>query len=255
MPEIKSIWTEEIHVRSFETDLNERWKPACFFQNMQETATHHASHFGFDYQTMLSREQIWLISRVKIRFIEFPRLGDRIIVRTWPKGIKQKVFFMRDFQFDNVQGKPYAVATTAWILVNPGARRMLLPSSLKGTVPDNDGLSALEEPLEKINLPDNLQERLRITAGYSSVDLMGHVNNARYIEWISDSFPFEPFASRKIDWLQVNYNHEVRAGENISILSNQVEGNPSLWAVAGVKPGTSVRAFEALLGWGNEVIP
>jgi medium-chain acyl-[acyl-carrier-protein] hydrolase len=249
MSEIKTIWEEEVPVRSFETDFMERWKPACIFQAMQETATHHASHFGYAYKFMLARDMIWILSRVKVKFFALPVLGDRVIIRTWPKGIQQKVFFMRDFQLMGLDGRQFAVATTAWILVNPKARRMLLPQALPGTVPNNDGLSALDEPLEKIPLPDGLIERLQVQAGYSSVDLMGHVNNARYVEWISDCFGAEEHAARKLDWLQINYINEVMQGETISVAAAPSKGNPDVWAIQGANLATGALAFEALVGW------
>jgi len=249
MPEIKTIWEEEIPVRSFETDFMERWKPAAIFQAMQETATHHASHFGFPYKFMLEQDMIWIISRVKIKFYALPVLGERVIFRTWPKGIQQKVFFMRDFQLMNPDGHLYAVATTAWILVNPKARRMLLPRMLPGSIPNNDGLSALDEQLERIPAPDGMPERLEVKAGYSAVDLMEHVNNARYAEWICDCFSTEEHASRKLDWMQVNYINEVKAGECVSICAAPSSANPDVWAVQGANLSTRARAFEALLGW------
>ncbi len=249
MSEIKTIWEEEVPVRSFETDFMERWKPACIFQAMQETATHHASHFGYAYKFMLARDMIWIISRVKVRFFALPVLGERVIIRTWPKGIQQKVFFMRDFQIVSPEGKQFAVATTAWILVNPKARRMLLPQALPGKIPDNGGLSALAEPLEKIPLPDSLMERLQVQAGYSSVDLMGHVNNARYVEWISDCFSPEEHAARKLDWMQINYTNEVKPGESVSIAAAPGVGRPDLWTIQGANLSTGARAFEALVSW------
>ena len=252
MHEIKTIWAEEIPVRSFETDINECWKPASFFQAMQEAATHHASHFGYDYRTMLARKQIWLLSRAKVRFYEFPVLGANVLVRTWPKGIDQKVFFMRDFQFEDLHGKQYAAATTAWLLIDPTARRMLLPSALIGSVPDNNGLSALNETLEKIDLPVNMEDKLNIDAGYSSVVLMGHVNNSRYVEWICDCFPLEFYNFHRIESIQVNYNHEVKPGERLSITAGRRNGEKSQWVLQGMNMTTSGKAFDALLSWGNE---
>jgi medium-chain acyl-[acyl-carrier-protein] hydrolase len=249
MSEIKTIWEEEVPVRSFETDFMERWKPSCIFQAMQETATHHASHFGFPYKFMLDKDLIWIISRVKVKFFTLPVLGDRVIIRTWPKGIQQKVFFMRDFQLLSPDGRQFVVATTAWILVSPKARRFLLPQALPGKVPDNDGLSAMDELLEKIPLPDGMPERLQVQAGYSSVDLMGHVNNARYVEWISDCFGPEEHAARKLDWMQVNYINEVKQGESVSITAAPSTGNPDLWAIQGANLVSGARAFEALVNW------
>ncbi len=245
----QSIWTEETTVRSFETDFEEKWKPACFFQAMQEAATHHAASFGFDYQDMLANNMIWVLSRMKIRFEQFPKLRQKVIITTWPKGLQQKIFFSRDFIFSGPDGERFAVATSAWLLIDPTARRMLHPRALQGQVPDNDGLSAMEELLEKINPGEDLPERMAAIASYSAVDLMGHVNNARYIEWISDSFPMEHYAENRLNWLQINYLNEVKPGECVALRVGQQGGASPTWLVDGTNQTTGTRAFEAALGW------
>ncbi len=247
--EIQSIWTEETRVRSFETDFQMRWKLSGFFQAMQEAATHHASHFGYPYEKMVSQEKIWILSRIKIVFHAFPLMGEDVTIRTWPKGIQQKIFFMRDFEFYGASGQKSASATSAWILVNPNARRMLPPQALGGQIPDNHGLSALNEPLEKIVLPDRIETSYQIQAGYSAVDLMGHVNNARYVDWIADCFSLEEHASHRLDWLQINFVNEVKPGESVSIAAGQDHAGSFLWFIQGTNQATEARAFEAMLNW------
>ena len=65
-----------------------------------------------------------------------------------------------------------------------------------------------------------MQPRLEVTPGYSEVDLVGHVNNARYVEWIANCFPLEQFQDQRIAWLQVNYLAEVKAGERVVTSAN-----------------------------------
>lgn len=245
----ESIWQEETVVKSFETDFEKKWKPACFFQTMQEAATRHAASFGFDYKDMLANNMIWVLARMKVRFSCFPHIHDRVIVTTWPKGIRQKIFFSRDFIFSGPGGERYATATSAWLLMDPAARRMLHPRALPGKVPDNMGKSAMDEALEKINPPGDLPERLAVEAGYSAVDLMGHANNARYVEWISDCFSIEQHRSHRLAWLQVNYLNEVRPGEAVVLAAGQSAQRDGEWLVAGTNRSTGERAFEAALSW------
>ncbi|HEX2981581.1 MAG TPA: acyl-ACP thioesterase domain-containing protein, partial [Anaerolineaceae bacterium] len=226
-----AVWTEETSVRSFETDFAERWKPACFFQAMQEAATHHAAAFGFPYREMLARDMIWVLSRMKIYFHRFPRLHEVVRIETWPKGIQQRLFFMRDFCFTSPEGEPYASATSAWLLIDPQARRILPPRALYGEVPDNAGRSVIEETLEKIQPPEGMTERLRRQAGFSAVDLMGHVNNARYIEWIADLFPLDSYRERDLAWLQINYINEVRPGEEVVLAAECSDSDPAVWQI------------------------
>jgi medium-chain acyl-[acyl-carrier-protein] hydrolase len=247
--EVKPIWTEEVTVKSYETDFQMHWRTGSIFQVMQEAAAHHAAHLGFPYAEMMAQNRIWVLSRVKIRFFNLPSQEEGVTIRTWPKGIQQKVFFMRDFELTAENGQPVAAATSAWILINPTARRMLLPQALPVPVPDNGGLSALNELLERIQLPAGLPERLRARAGYNAIDQMGHVNNARYIEWISDCFPFEQHAASRLDWLQINYVNEVKPDDLVSVAAGACDGLLGEWAVQGTNLTSSLPAFEAKLGW------
>jgi medium-chain acyl-[acyl-carrier-protein] hydrolase len=238
------IWTETTTVRACETDLNEHWKPSCFFQQMQQAATNHAVHLGFDFHALQAAGRVWILSRLRIHFTDLPVLDEAVSIRTWPKGIGQKLFFLRDFEFHGRDGRPLAVATSAWVLIDPVARRLLRPQALDGHVPDNDGLTALAGPLGKIAVPEDLPERITVQAGYSSVDMLGHVNNARYVEWVCDSVPLDLHRTSRLRELQVNYLNEVRPGERISLRAGRVDGE---WLVYGQNLDTGQRACEALV--------
>ncbi|MEW6504710.1 MAG: acyl-ACP thioesterase domain-containing protein [Chloroflexota bacterium] len=243
------IWCEQFRVHVYETDLNNRWKPAAFFQSMEEAAANHARNLGYDYPDMMAKGMIWVLSRLKIRFDAFPTIPDKIILQTFPKGIQQKIFFSRDFLFTLQSGKRLAVATSAWLLIDPHKRRMLLPTSLPGSLPSNDGLSTLNENLEKIALPGEMTPILTRTAGYSDLDLMNHVNNARYVEWVCDCFPPEHYRRYLPAWLQINYNHEVLPGASVTLSVGTKSVEPLTHVVCGSLNEGETRAFEAEIGW------
>jgi acyl-ACP thioesterase len=93
------------------------------------------------------------------------------------------------------------------------------------------------------------EERFQVVATYSDVDMLGHVNNSRYIEWICDAFSTELFNQKKLDSLQINYEHEILPGEQVVVLVNPVEQDGGLWVVEGQNLSNNSRAFEALLRW------
>ncbi len=115
--------------------------------------------------------------------------------------------------------------------------------------------TGLNENLERLPLPKTMPEARTVRADYSAVDLMGHVNNTRYVEWVMDCFPFEHHRTHRLAWLQVNYNNEVRPEEEIRLSLGQDPGNPGGWYIAGTVfnpvglSGDGTRAFEAALGW------
>jgi medium-chain acyl-[acyl-carrier-protein] hydrolase len=243
--EILPVWHEETRVKTYETDFQKQWKPASFFQAMQEAASHHAEHLGVGYREMLLADQMWILSRVRLRFHAFPALGELVKIETWPKGVQQRLFFMRDFWLQNEAGLRLADASTAWLLVSPSTRRILSPASLKGVVPDNGGRAAIDDLVDRIAPPEGLQERLVVKAGYSAIDLVGHVTNSRYIDWIADAFTLEEHAAHRLAELQINYTSEVKPGESVSLAIGPDQTDRHLWWVQGTHCDSGARAFEA----------
>lgn len=243
------IYEETLRVAGYECDFNHELKPAAFFRHLTEAAGVHAERLGAGFEEMFTCNLFWVHSRMKIKFYSFPRVGEIITLRTWPKTIQQKLFFIRDFEVLDTNGKRLAAATSAWLVIDAATRRMVPSQSSNVNIPASPDRIGLDEPLEKLGLAKNGEERLRVHAGYSSVDILNHVNNSRYVEWICDAFQPETFVQHKLDWLQINYDNETRPGEAVSILVNPVENAASLWALEGINLSTGKRAFESVVHW------
>jgi medium-chain acyl-[acyl-carrier-protein] hydrolase len=243
-----TIWSQEFTIGNFEADFQQRWKPANIFQTLTEAASRHAASLGFDNLGMLADGKIWVLSRLKVSLEEIPCIGQRVTLSTWPVDITQKLFFRRDFELADESAKRIAAASSYWLLIDTQTRRLLKPEALRHDLPHHADLHALAEPLEKINPPEGMPVRHVVSAGYSSIDLMGHVNNARYVDWITDCFSLDEHRKRRLAWIQVNYASEVQPGEQVSILANPRHDNPEYWLFEG-RHVDGTRAFEAALEW------
>ena len=228
-----------------ECDAALRWKPAALFLALLKAASDHAASFGFDYQSLLGEGRAFVLSRFRIHFHAFPKMGETVTIQTWPKGVQQRVFFTRDFTLHDPRGETLALATSAWLLIDPHTRRILLPQPLLERLPDNRGRSALDIDLEKINPPENLPERGVFQAGYSAVDVLGHANSARYLEWLSDAIGMQAFAAQRLDWLQLNFLQETRPEERVSVRLGTDNSGPGRWLAEGYNLTSAKRGFEA----------
>lgn len=249
MSEEKFTFQTNFFVNSFECDLNRRWKPAAFFQHLTEAAGRHAELLGCGFEVMLSRNLYWVHSRMKIKFLRFPIDGEEITITTWPKTIQQKLFFVRDYEIHSTQGEYLAAASSAWLVIDATARKMMPPLTTGLNLPCLPEKSALREPLERLSVGEGGEECLRLRAGYSAIDMLGHVNNSRYVEWICDSFPLEMHYQNQMEWMQVNYDKEIRPGEEVVMNLHKPEGESGLWGVDGLNKSSKTRAFEALVKW------
>lgn len=245
----KSIWEEQSEVRTHESDFQGKWKPAAFFRAMEEATVHHSAHLQIDYLTLQQYSLAWVLARARIQFVQFPTSGTKLTVKTWPKGWSQKIFGMRDYSIQTGNGHTCALATTAWLLIDTASRRFVKPEMLLQRLPDNDGLFALNENLEKLVHPAEMQIVGNFQARYSSMDLMGHVNNAQYIDWIFDCFPIEKLRNQNPDWLQINYNNEIKSEEDLVIKSALIPGKANTYSLQGYNLTRDVIAFDAQVGW------
>jgi medium-chain acyl-[acyl-carrier-protein] hydrolase len=247
--ERNTIRQELTTVQSSETDFQQRLKLSNLFLWLQDAAANHAASLGFGYDDLLKQDLAWVLSRIRVQFFDFPKMGEPVTVKTWPKGVQQKLFFMRDYQLSGADGQPFVSATSAYVLINTRTRRIAMPGVLDVPVPDNGGLSAIDEPLDKIALVENLSDCYTLTVGYSMVDIMGHVNNARYIDWISDCFSIAEHQAHCPAWLQINFLNEVKPGEAVRLLRGERPDQTNVYYITGMNQATRAKAFEAEMGW------
>jgi len=88
-----------------------------------------------------------------------------------------------------------------------------------------------------------------LRAGYSAIDLVGHVNNARYIEWVCDTFPIDWHLSHQLEALQINYDREVHPEDEVSVKVAPLNGQPGAFALSGQNLTQSTEAFTASVSW------
>lgn len=236
-------------VPGYDCDFRGELKPAAMFCYLTDAAGVHAEVLGAGFVSMLERNLHWVLSRLRVKFHQHPLVGSELTVRTWPKTIQQKLFYIRDFEVLNAGGERVASASSAWLVIDAAARRMLPPHAVGinlSSLPDKTGLP---EPLERLGYNLESPDILRRAAGYASVDLLNHVNNSRYVDWICDAFSMEHHRVHRMSELQVNYDHEVRPGDEVGLRSSLIPGDTTRWALEGHDLSTGKRAFESVATW------
>lgn len=249
--ESNKVWTEETRVKTFDTDFQNDWKPAGMLRSLIDAADLHASHLGYDYGDIISKGMVWVLSRVKMHFIEIPKIQEQVVIKTWIKGVQQRLFTLRDFDVRGEDGRPLAAVSFAWVLIDPVSRRLLPPQALGHAEKDYYPVSALEEPLEKLAMPEGLEERFNLEVRYSMVDMLGHANASRYVEWACDCFDPQMYQSKRLEWLQINYIRETKPGEHLSVAAGMDAHNSNLWYIYGKNLEKDASSFEALLTWAD----
>lgn len=238
----------DLSVSFADCDSTGQWKPATAFRVLGEAAGGHAEVLGFGYQDSLADGLFWVLSRIKIHFLRYPRFGQTVTVRTWPKSLQQRLFFARDYEVLDEAGERLLAATALWVIISSETRRIQPPERMRLERLRFNGQAALDEQLAKLNLSEAAEPLSLRRVGYSDIDLLGHANNTRYIEWICDSFPSEQFETQEVDAMQINFERELRLGDVVAINHASLEGGGRSY-IQGINQNGGLRSFEAEICW------
>ena len=166
---------------------------------------------------MIKTNTAWILSRVNVKFIDTPLWRDDVTLTTWHKGFN-RLFFLRDFVMTDKDGRERVKATTSWLVLNLETRSMVRDPKLveQGTVCTDN---AIETPADKVRMPRDI-EALAVyerVVGYSDVDMLGHANNAMYMQWAMDAVDYELASTRPVKEFTINFNHEIKAGQKVTL--------------------------------------
>ncbi|MEG0913069.1 MAG: thioesterase [Oscillospiraceae bacterium] len=224
----------EFALRAGDTDFTGGWRPASVFLAMQEAAEKHAEMIGVGFDKLRERDCAWVLARACAVIDKYPQMDDIVRLRTWPAKIRHMIF-PRYFEFENQDGELIGSASTAWVIMKMSERRMVSDSSELGVaVPENfDRPAPLPMP-GTVRRVEGVTLRSERRAVYSDIDVNGHVNNTRYIDWLCDCVSLEAHAKHRIKKITVNYNAEVLAGTNVEL---EFAANDGAFSFCGTSGG------------------
>lgn len=216
-------YTEEHTIACYDTDAAWRLKPASFMNLAQEAAGRHAVYLGFGYDDLIASNTAWILSRVHVEFTDTPLWRDKITLTTWHKGL-DRLFFLRDFILTDDSGNPKVKATTSWLVMNLETRRLVRDPKLveEGTTCTEN---VIETPADKVQMPKDIEAEFVSghKVAYSDVDTNGHANNAMYMQWAMDAVDYGIASSRAVKSFTINFNHEIKPMETVSLYRTVVE--------------------------------
>ncbi len=155
---------------------------------------------------------------------------DRVRVTTWPDN-KRRILFTRYFTFELENGERLGSAVSEWVLMNVDTRSIVKPADCNIRYPDTSGIEAPLQMPKKIIINDEEGISLSKKPVYSDFDYNGHVNNAKYIEWVCDMFPPELYKNNALKTIDIRYVQEIRPNDEVTL--NLIEKDESAFFVKG----------------------
>lgn len=249
-----SSFQKEFIVSSYELNPRGLARLTTMANYFQEVAYHHANELGFGYEDMKKRRTMWLLSRMRIQMDRYPAWNDQVILETWPSGI-DKIFAVRDFRVKDMQGEILGVASSYWLIVDLNTHRPIRPrEELERYADIIYGDPVFPDKLEKIALPEDTQELAKHRVMFSDLDIVGHTNNVKYMEWSLDAYYAHSPKLRDVREFEINFMKECRLGDELVIRGSEaVAGETQV--MSGKRNSDGVEAFRSRLEWKDNQIP
>jgi len=235
---MNDIFEERFKVCTWDVDQADRLTMAAAYNYFQEAAGHHAADLGVGTEYMKANGIVWILSRMSAVLESRPAWGARLRVRTWPRGT-DRLFARRDYELLDEAGAVVARGRSGWLIVDAATFRPRRPEALATGLPTNDGLDSLPDGAQAITATDGLEKAMDRAVGYSDLDYNGHMNNARYVQWIQDALDPAELAEASAMRLDVNYLAEMKSGVAAGVYAGRLPGDdawPTRRALEGRTP-------------------
>ena len=200
-----------------DVDSNLELKLSALFVMMQDVATEHAEILGIGKSMTIDRGLFWVITRYSVSIIKNPKYLEEITVVTYP-GDDKKFIFPRYFHIENSKGDILIRTSSTWCILKKADRSISLdPFNGKITPPEHqEG----EEPLPSKVMPKEKTLIERRAVRYSEIDLNGHLNNTKYIDYLLDMHTPEFYKHNFVSHIVINYEKEILGGDVVDLYSN-----------------------------------
>lgn len=248
MAEIQNTWEDEYLVSFYEVDAKNRVFLTSLWKYLQETAWNHAHHLGIGYSDLARNNQFWVLSRLAIGMDEYPGWGEKVRVSTWLMG-SSRLFALRDFSIVREDGRIIGGAKSAWVVLDLKSRK---PQRIEPflerlhPIPDQHGV---EIKLDKLPAPSTACDETFFRVRYSDLDMHQHVNNARYIEWVLDSYPLEMNQTHDVSAMEINFLAESNWGDELCLRSERQSGSIPVFHHAVIKKEDGRELCRARVRW------
>lgn len=209
---MESIYEKTYFLTDMHTDAFGRAKPSALLSFAQDIAGEHATLLSDNWEALQQKHLFWAVSRHNLEVLVPPKIGQTILLRTWPM-VTTRVAYPRAVEGYGQDGTLLFRIVSLWVLMDTEKRSLVLPGRGGLTI---DGCNrGCEGEIPGSLLPGIYENAASRTATYSELDRNRHMNNTRYLDWISDLLPLTFHETHFLSSCTVCYLQELLPGQTL----------------------------------------
>jgi acyl-ACP thioesterase len=213
---------KEYEIRYTDVDFADNLKLSSLISMLEESACLSADELGFGYSVLAPKNIGFILANWYIALNRAIRLGEKVMVHTWPIKPKKLIVF-RDFEIF-VGDEKVGVATSRWCMVNLSDFSMLPASVIfANDEREYNDFRSVEFSDWKIPRIDCAQPSYEKVVSYSDYDHYEHVNNTKYADLLIDAFSPEQLKGKFISSAQITYDKQCKYGEKLQFFKQQID--------------------------------
>ena len=251
---MEPLYAKEFHVSPVAVDRHGRLKISQLLGYLQDVAGDHSAILGTDQNALMDKNLFWAVIRHRVQITRLPGSGETLRIETWPMPTTRTAYPRSTIAYDEMGNECFR-SISLWILMDANTRAMVLPG--KSGVEVNGLLRGCELRAPSSMLPREMGERHIRTVRYTDLDINGHMNNCRYLDWVADLLPSAFHECHEVREFTLCYMSEVRENEKVS-LHWELSDGPALTVEAVRREGENTtahsRVFSAHVELGNVVL-
>ena len=212
---IKNYFDKEFELRYFEMNEFGVASPTTILTLLEETAADHC--FSIDHSLYQLGEQNigWVLVSGFMQMERYPKYKEKITIRTWLssytliKGFRENIIY--DAQH-NIIGR----AKGLWVFFDIKKRRPTqIFSEIKNRWSCYNKNSIACNISQKIPAIDHSDYEIKFKANRYDTDMIKHVNNIRYLQWVVESIPDEIVDTHYLQAIDGRFIAEAHLGQTI----------------------------------------
>ncbi len=245
--ELLSKMSKKYLVMVNDVDFTQKLKLSALFNYFQEIAGLHSEKLGIGFNTIQKEHGVaWVLVRIRVDIMKYPLWNDEIVIETWPQ-LPRKFEFDRDFIVKDIHGDIIARAISTWVILDVESRKLQKSDVIAIDYPPIIKERAIDCILGKLKPSGNPETVYKRVIGCSDIDMNGHMNNSKYMDFIMDCFTMDQVRKYRVKSIQVNYMGETLPGECLVMRKCREPYATNIIYVDGLNESSNETVFRALL--------
>ncbi|MCQ2773109.1 MAG: thioesterase [Bacilli bacterium] len=205
---------KQFDIRTCDSDATGALSLSDLLIHMQEVAGDDSHNLGFGKDKVFDQGLRWVISRTSAKVLRMPKYGERVEIITVAEPNKM-FFYPRFTALRTVDGELLLESESIWAIIDYKTRKPVLPKASGIVIGASESIEKELSFDTKIPAIETTEEADRKVL-FSDIDINGHMNNTKYVEWAYDLLGSEYLKNKQLSDFKLSYHTEAKEGETIT---------------------------------------